>query len=623
MDLGAGLRVLGQALEGALPAVGLGEVDLLAGVLSVGEQAHGGLGGRRADPLLLDGHRDYAVIVDELKRVVGGNLSVRDRNNLACDGVAGSELFLAASLAADEAKASRKHRLVGGAGHSVDDTRQHIATGRLALGGELAHAILVALLKVVYADGLAGLDGMGAAVFERKGVALGLAIRIEYACLIALLGIRQGELKRKRQIVAVRILGGRGKATVRRHGLSHLQTCHATIGILHGRCRGKEMIELKRAQVSTIGGLTVLIKGHAVDARIGKDGRQLAVALATILDIAQDSLGTLRRLVIAHMHPVVRRTCRAPCQVSVGVNGRTLQLALDVRKRVVDGAGRAKLRQGSNQRTRAAHAEHTVAYLAGIHIHTRIIHNHLGDSIVNRIAIWTFRLTQVVRTLDKGFVVFRIEWEACHTLNLIRIGRVLRLHGVIRLGVGFNGIRFRTIAGNVFGLVQLKRRAVHGLVQVVDLLHKQAVLNVGEVDHRRELPVYRSILDHRGVVDGCPRQRRCRGVIHRHGIFRLRLVLHHGGILLDIAGQRPNRYLIVAIGVDAKDARICRFGSLDRAGNAMRGAQLVAIERIARDRRPRVFSCVVLARTGELEHDGEGRTRANGVAIVIFRFFWE
>lgn len=312
-----------------------------------------------------------------------------------------------------------------------------------------------------------------------------------------------------------------------------------------------------------------------------------------------------------------------PCQVSVGVNGRTLQLALDVRKRVVDGAGRAKLRQGSNQRTRAAHAEHTVAYLAGIHIHTRIIHNHLGDSIVNRIAIWTFRLTQVVRTLDKGFVVFRIEWEACHTLNLIRIGRVLRLHGVIRLGVGFNGIRFRTIAGNVFGLVQLKRRAVHGLVQVVDLLHKQAVLNVGEVDHRRELPVYRSILDHRGVVDGCPRQRRCRGVIHRHGIFRLRLVLHHGGILLDIAGQRPNRYLIVAIGVDAKDARICRFGSLDRAGNAMRGAQLVAIERIARDRRPRVFSCVVLARTGELEHDGEGRTRANGVAIVIFRFFWE
>ena len=118
-------------------------------------------------------------------------------------------------------------------------------------------------------------------------------------------------------------------------------------------------------------------------------------------------------------------------------------------------------------------------------------------------------------------MVFRIEWEACHTLNLIRIGRVLRLHGVIRLGVGSNGIRFRTIAGNVFGLVQLKRRVVHGLAQVVNLLHKQTVLNVGEVDHRRELPVYRLIFDHRGVADGCLRQRRCRGVIHCHGIFRL------------------------------------------------------------------------------------------------------
>ena len=57
-DLGAGLGVLGQALEGALPAVGLVELDRLAGVLAVGEQAHGGLLGRRADPFLLDGHRD-------------------------------------------------------------------------------------------------------------------------------------------------------------------------------------------------------------------------------------------------------------------------------------------------------------------------------------------------------------------------------------------------------------------------------------------------------------------------------------------------------------------------------------------------------------------------------------
>ena len=97
---------------------------------------------------------------------------------------------------------------------------------------------------------------MGVAVLERKGVAHGLAVRIEHVRPVALLGIRQGELKRKGQVLVVRILGRRGKAVVCRHGLGHLQTCHATIGILHGRCRGKEMVELERAQVGTsLGGI--------------------------------------------------------------------------------------------------------------------------------------------------------------------------------------------------------------------------------------------------------------------------------------------------------------------------------------------------------------------------------
>ena len=289
-----------------------------------------------------------------------------------------------------------------------------------------------------------------------------------------------------------------------------------------------------------------------------------------------------------------------------------------MRKRVVDGVGRAKLRQGSNQRTRATHTTHTVVHIAGIHIHARIIHNHLGNRAVNLIAIRAFRLTQVVRTLDKGCIICRIEWEACSALNVIRIGHAVCLHGVIRRGTGLDGIRAGTIAGNVLGLVQLKRRAVHGLAQVVNLLHKQTVLNVGEVDHRRKLPVYRLILDHRGVVFGCPRQRRCRGVIHRHGIFRLRLVRHHGGVLLDIARQRPDRYLIVALGVDAKDARICRFGSLDRALNTVFGTQLIAIERVARNRRPRFFVRVFLSFIGALEHHGKGRTRANGFILIVF-----
>ena len=167
---------------------------------------------------------------------------------------------------------------------------------------------------------------MGVAVPKLKGIAHSVAARIEHMRLVALLGLRQGELKRKRQILVIRILSGCSKTSICRHRLGHLQRCHATIGILHGRCRGKEMIELECAQIGAIGGIIVLIKGHAVDARIGKDGRQLAVALATILDIAQDGLGTLRHLVIAHMHQVARKRRRhtlggtlAPCQVSLGV----------------------------------------------------------------------------------------------------------------------------------------------------------------------------------------------------------------------------------------------------------------------------------------------------------------
>ena len=201
-------------------------------------------------------YRAGAVVVGKLEFVARRDLPVLERNNLALDGVAGSGLLLAAGLAAHESKASRKHRLVSRAGHSVNDARQHIATGLLALGGELAHAVAVALLKVVYADGLAGLDGMGVAVVERKGIAHGVAVRIEHMRLVTILGLRQGELKRKRQVVVLRVLSGCSKPVIRRHGLSHLQARHATVGILHGRCRGKEVIKLKRAQVSTsLGGI--------------------------------------------------------------------------------------------------------------------------------------------------------------------------------------------------------------------------------------------------------------------------------------------------------------------------------------------------------------------------------
>ena len=121
-----------------------------------------------------------------------------------------------------------------------------------------------------------------------------------------------------------------------------------------------------------------MVKGHAVDARVGIDNRQLAIAVAAVLDIAQDSLGALRRLVIAHV-PQVGGARLAPCQVSAGVNGRALQLALDMRQRVIDRVGRTKLRQRGNERARAAHAAHIVELIAGINVHTGVVHDHLGD----------------------------------------------------------------------------------------------------------------------------------------------------------------------------------------------------------------------------------------------------
>ena len=401
-DVAKRCRLIGDVANRCRRAI-LGELDrrrLALGTVGhgdaiLGRKLHGkgiAIGPRAAVEHLLGAqailHGVGAVVVGELELIAGRNLSVLERGDLARDGVAGSRLLLTAGLAVGKPKAGGKHRLVGRAGHGVNDARQHVAIGLLALGGELAHAVAVVLLKVIYADGLSGLDGMGAAVLEHKGVAHGVAARIEHVRLVALLGSRQGEPKCKRQVVAFRVLGGRGKPVIRRHGLGHLQACRTTIGILHGRCRGKEVIELERAKVSAIGGTIVLVKGHAVDARVGIDRRQLAVARLAVLDIAQDGLGTLRCLVIAHVHQAVRKSRRhalggarlAPRQVALGIcTSRALQLALDVRKRVIDRVGRTKLRQRGNERARAAHAAHAVELIAGINVHTRVVHDHLGD----------------------------------------------------------------------------------------------------------------------------------------------------------------------------------------------------------------------------------------------------
>ena len=191
--IGHGDAVLGRKLRGKGIAIGpRAAVEQLLGTQAIKR------------------YRVGAVLVDELELIAGRNLSVLERGDLAHDGVAGSRLLLTAGLAVGKPKAGGKHRLVGRAGHGVNDARQHVAIGLLALGGDLAHTVAVVLLKVVYANGLAGLDGMGVAVLEPKGVAHRLATRFEYVRLVTLLGLRQGELKRKRQVVVFRVLSRRG-----------------------------------------------------------------------------------------------------------------------------------------------------------------------------------------------------------------------------------------------------------------------------------------------------------------------------------------------------------------------------------------------------------------------------
>ena len=90
-DFRAGGVVLRQALEGGLPAVGLGQLDRLAGVLAACEQAHGRLLGRGADPLLLDGdvHGGGAGVGDG-EAVLG---VARHRGVVALDRVLGQGVF--------------------------------------------------------------------------------------------------------------------------------------------------------------------------------------------------------------------------------------------------------------------------------------------------------------------------------------------------------------------------------------------------------------------------------------------------------------------------------------------------------------------------------------------------
>ena len=84
-----------------LPAIGLRQLGRLAGVLPVGEQAHGGLLGRRADPLLLDGHRDLGrggVGHGEAALGVAG-----DRGVIALDGVLGHGVVRARGQVGEDA----------------------------------------------------------------------------------------------------------------------------------------------------------------------------------------------------------------------------------------------------------------------------------------------------------------------------------------------------------------------------------------------------------------------------------------------------------------------------------------------------------------------------------------
>ena len=209
LDLGALRVVLGQALEGGLPAVGLVELDRLAGVGAAGEQAHGRLLGRGADPLLLHRH------VDLRRRGVGDGEAAApvglDRGVVAVDLVLGDRVL---DLLA------RLRVVLGQAGEGplppafrVQLERADDGVAALQAHGDLAGRRADPLLLDGHVDGGRRGVGHGEAVLDVAGdrgvVALDGLLCHGVGDLLARLGVVLGQALEEALPVAVLVQGNR------------------------------------------------------------------------------------------------------------------------------------------------------------------------------------------------------------------------------------------------------------------------------------------------------------------------------------------------------------------------------------------------------------------------------
>ena len=549
---------------------------------------------------------------------------------MALDGVALARQLLRAPEAQDEREAVGERGLLPGLGQEGAQRGKEVALGCLGPGGYLLHLVEVTGREAVDADGLAIGDAVDAAVLELELVARGGAVGVEDAGVVAFLVVRQLKAEGERGI-------RRGETLVCRDLLGDLEARHAGVGVLNAGRLGEELVDLQVAEVVAVGHLgRVLLEPHAVDARVGiDDGQAVGVVVG---DVLQDGLAIDERATIPHAQPTVGELAvrgdalggggiAAPHKVTVAIDGGGLERALDVGEGVVQARRAAELREQAQQRAGAGHAAHAVTRLARVHVDTGVIHIDLGDGLVSGVAVGGLGLAQVVDALHQRLVLVGALREAHGALEVVVDGLVLGGGGVVGLGARIDGVGAVLADRDVLGLVELKLRAGHGRTGLVDLLHPQAVLHVGQVQARRELAAEVGALDAGGVFHRGLAERACRGVVDGHNVLGLAgssiFLRHHEGVRGDVSRQVAERRLVeagCAGGEDRGVAVLLRVvGRLDGTGHRVRAAEGVAIEVVALDGKPVGLVVDLVCRTdvGVAEHDGKRQARAEGVALVV------
>ena len=199
--------------------------------------------------------------------------------------------------------------------------------------------------------------------------------------------------------------------------------------------------------------------------------------------------------------------------------------------------------------------------------------------------------------------------------------------GVVGLGPLVDGVGAILPHRDVLGLVQLELRAGHRHAGVIDLLHPQAVLHVGQIKARRELAAEVGAFDAGRVVHRGVAKRACRGVVDGHGVLGLAgrgvLPRHHERVLGDVTRQVAERRLVEARRAGREDRGVAVLlgvvGRLDGTGHRVVFAEGVAVEAVALDGKPVGVLIDVLggAQVTVAKNHGKRQAAVQRLAVVI------